>query len=164
MRSRVSALLAALGLLTAGGAAAQTSADVTATITIPQVLFISVDNTSVTFNQPTAADFNAGSIAANNATVVTHRGNIVHDVDIQTAATNMTAASGDPTHVKPATDLQWSTDGSTWTGVSTTAAKVVDDAPRGSGNVTVQYRMLLDYATDAPDTYSLTFTYTVIAG
>jgi hypothetical protein len=149
-------------LLPVGFAHGQTSVNANVTITIPQVLSISVDETSITFPAVAASDFETGWIAASQASVVTHRGNIVHDVEIAAGAATMTPTSG--TYNKPASDFEWSVDGgSTFFGISTAVADVVTAAPVGAGNQTVNYRMLLDYLNDEPDTYTLGFTYTVVA-
>lgn len=142
-------------------APAQASASATATIDIPQVLYIEVTNTSVTFPQPTAADFNTGHVAADVSSDLTYRGNVAHDVTVSADAQNFSGGSGS----KPATDLQWSTDGgSNWNGLTTTATDVVTGASRGQhdSGQTVDYRMLLDYSTDSPATYSLDLTYSVV--
>lgn len=145
---------------------AQSSVNGTSTITIQQVLYLAVSNTAVAFPVPTAANFNTGNVAASSAaSVVSHAGNVTHSVKITAGAANMTAT--DVANVKPASDLEWSMDsGTNWTGVSTTAQSVRTSIAKGQHNsaATVQYRMQLDYSTDAPDTYTLPFTYTVVAG
>lgn len=143
-------------------ATAQSQANATASIDIPQVLYVEVTNTSVTFPQPTASDFNTGHVSADVSSDITHRGNVAHDVTISADASNFTGGSGS----KPASDLEWSADGgSSWNSLSTTAANVVTGASAGQHNSaeTVDYRMLLDYSTDAPDSYTLDLTYSVVA-
>lgn len=139
-----------------------------ASITINEVLYLEVTNTSVSFQTPTETDFNTGSIAADGSgSVVSHRANVPHSVKL-TSDTDVFGDS-DPTDGidKPATHLQWSKDnGASWVGLSTTGEDVVTTAPRGAHNnaETLQYQMILDYATDAPDTYTLDFTYTIVSG
>jgi len=160
------ALVAAFAaLLNAEEAQAQSTVNATATIQIPQVLYISVDETAITFNSPAvdATDFEAGFKAADQTSTVTHKGNIVHDVEIKADATDFTATNDPVNNIKPAADFQYSTDGgSNFTSISTTAADVVTAAPQGGNTQQVNYQILLSYA-DAADTYTLGFTYTIVA-
>ncbi|NIP81165.1 MAG: hypothetical protein GWM90_18885 [Gemmatimonadetes bacterium] len=157
-------LAAALMALSAAGLDAQnpavSSRTGTATIVIPTLLHIDVTNLTVSFPSPTFDDFTAGSIAASSGgSVIDTRGNVIHDVTIEAATANMSGPAA-----KPASDLQWSTDGSAWTGLSLTAADVATAVARGSNaNVaTVLYQMLLNETNDVPGTYSLDFIYTVV--
>ena len=146
-------------------AMAQTTVNATATIQIPQVLYISVNETAITFNSPPVdvTDFEAGFKAADQVSTITHKGNIVHDVEIAANATDFTATNDPVNNIKSAADFQYSTDGGTnFTSISTSAADVVTAAPKGAGSQQVNYQILLAYA-DAPDTYTLGFTYTVVA-
>jgi hypothetical protein len=160
------ALAAALTVpINAEQAWSQSTVNATATIQIPQVLFISVDETAITFNSPAvdATDFEAGFKAADQVSVVTHKGNIVHDVEIKADATDFTAAADPVNNIKSAADFQYSTDGgSNFASITTTAADVVTAAPKGANTQQVNYQILLSYA-DAPDTYTLGFTYTIVA-
>lgn len=169
MRTTLSTLLGVIALLGASDVAAQTTANGTATITIGQVLYINVTNTAVTFPNPTGADY-AATPAAVTATsgqsVIDHAGNITHDVEIASSADFFDAINVANDGMKPSTHLEWSSDGGTsWTGVSTAPVDVVTAAAAGlyTGAATIDYRMLLDHTTDAPDTYTLDFTYTVVA-
>lgn len=153
-------------VLAARGAEAQASstANGTATIDIPQVLAIDVGNTSVSFSNPDIQDFENGSMdATSGSSTIDTRGNIVHAVTISADAEFFSGGDGS----KPASDLRWSADGfgSQNVGLTTSGDRVVEGLARGAndGAATLDYRILLDYATDAPDVYSLGFTYTVVA-
>lgn len=163
MTRKLLAVFTALMLFGASSAWAQTSRNVTASITIPTILYIGITNAngaSIAFPSPTATDFTAGSIAASNGTTLQHAGNVGYTVSVKAAASTMTATAGG---TKAASDLQWSTDGgATWTGMSTTAATVYTTGSPGINTSNVTYQMLLNYATDTPDTYSLNFTYTIV--
>lgn len=158
--------LAILAALSAQGVSAQnpavSSRTGTAQITIPTLLHIDVSNLAVSFGSPTFDDFDAGLIAATSgASVIDTRGNVVHDVTIVADAAAFTGP-----YTKPASDLQWSIDGGTsWTSLSTTATDVATAVARGTNAsvATVDYQLLLDAALDVPGTYSLDFTYTVVA-
>lgn len=163
---RILTLVVGLTLFGAAAAYAQDQVDVNASITIPTVLYVDVTNTSVTFDQPDATDYANGSIDANVSGVLSYRGNVQHSVEIAADADYFDATDAANDDLKPASHLEWSKDGgSNWSALSTTAADVVTGVARGAHDnaQTIDYRMLLDYTTDAPDTYSLGFTYTVVA-
>lgn len=167
----VTTLLAATGLLlfAAIPATAQTSVNGSASITIPTVLYISAANTSVGFTAPTADNFDAGYVNSTTTTAITHRANVRHSVTVAAAAPTMTATGGaagaDAARAaKPAADLRWSTDGSTFSGLTTSAAAVRSGVARGAySDLAVNYRMALSYADDTPGTYGLNFIYTIVA-
>ena len=165
MRKLATMLVAAAAMSVATGVEAQTTAAASASITIPTLLTIGVTNTTVAFAQPAFTDYDAGSIAAAATSVISTRGNLVHDVTVASNAAAFTWAGTGTDPNKTAADLEWSTDGSTWTGLTTTATDVATALGRGqnANAATVSYRMLLDEANDIPGTYSLNFTYTVVA-
>lgn len=167
MWKSITGVIAATALLLAAApsyAAAQTSESATATITVPTVLFLDIDVNAVDFPDATSADFEAGNITFGTTTTLEHNGNVTHDVEIA-STTGFFQNSGGTDSSKPASDLEWSLDnGSSWnTGLGTTATDVVTAAAAGAHTESVDYRLLLDYATDAPDTYDLEFTYTIVA-
>jgi hypothetical protein len=161
----------ALGLLLAAPAMAQpsTSAAVTATLVVPTVLHIEVSSSTVDFTGDFDA-FEAGYAEGDEQTTISHRGNVRHSVSVAAGAATFTGSGGggapDPVRTdKPASDLTWSLDGTTFTPFSTTAAVVHSQAPRGAHNndEDVSYRVALAYADDTPGTYTLGLTYTVAA-
>ena len=166
MRKTTIALMTALAIVGATEANAQTSASASAGITIPTLLKLTVTNTTVTFGSPTFTDYDAGEIGMSSAaTVIDTRGNVSHDVQIAAGGANMTYTGSHTPAAKPVSDLQWSTDGATWTGLSTTATNVATALARGTnaGAATVQYKMLLDAVDDMPGDYDVSFTYTIVA-
>lgn len=169
MRNRIASLAVALLLVVAGVATAEAqSTTATAEINIPTVLFMDVSGTTVNFTDPTASDFENGVIPADNSTTIDTKGNVAHDVTVQAEADNFTGGSGN----KPATDLVWSTsgavsapgDGSSVPQSSGSPVDVATGLSQGNPSaITVDYGVLLDYGTDEPATYTLDFTYTVVA-
>lgn len=160
MRKLTMLLAGALALF---GATSLSAQNATATVTIPTVLAINLTGNSFDFN-PTQTEFDAGVMGATGTSTLSTRGNVPHDIDI-TAGTNTFGYSGTYTDpAKAASDLEWST-GSGWTGLSTTAAPVVQGLSRGvnANAATVSYQLLLSYDNDVPGTYTLNFTYTVVA-
>ncbi len=153
-------VIAAAVLLSAPAqAAAQQQQTVTASITIPQLLYIDISSPTISFAVPTEADFNTGSIAALELTTVMYRGNVPHSVVLTAESPTFNGGS----NTKVAEDLLWSIDGSTWTGLSTSAAKLVAGAPQGQDQKVVSYALKLDYAKDQPATYTIAFTYSIVA-
>ncbi len=173
-------LLAAIAIVcfATSSVSAQQAAGATASITIGTTLYLSATGTTVSFNTPTEADFNAGYINSATTTAIQYAGNVRHSVVAWTAASSMAGSLGlggaiDPVNgAKAVSDLQWSIDaGTTRTGfvassTSGTGGKIVNQHARGDSRSTpanVVYRMLLSYATDTPGKYDLGFTYTIIA-
>lgn len=172
--------LAAMGLMLFGAteARAQVSADATcaalpcsatvtatASITIDNVLYIELNSGTIDFNNPTGADFQAGSIASTTTHTLTHSGNTTHDVEVQ-AATDLFNFTGTGTPNKPAGDLQYSLDaGATFSAIpaATGAADVLHAAaPAGSHSETIDYQLALNYS-DVPGDYNLDVNYTIVA-
>lgn len=168
MKTRALGLLAALALVALSVTTVQAqsaTADATASINIPTVLGIDVSDTDIAFDDPTAADFQAGFIAANDQSVIDTQGNVTHDLTIQADAANFSGGSGN----KPSTDLHWSASGAIsapgdGNGLTTSQAAVASGLGPGAnpGAATVDYGILLDLASDEPANYTLNFTYTVV--
>lgn len=157
------AVLLATGVLVCAAveAEAQTTAQVVATITIPEVLRIDVNTPDITFT-PDAADYTGADILvpANEQTTVTTVANVPHSVTVEASAASMPEAS-DPLQTKDTGDLEWSLDGSVWSPLSIAAAEVETGLDRGANQTVVQYRMNWK-ASDAPGEYQVTLTYTVV--
>jgi hypothetical protein len=157
-------LIAALSLFGASEAVAQVqTVQGNASILIPTLLHIEVSNVTVAFPTPDLAAWTAGEVDMSSGTsVVSTRANVAHDVTIHADAATMTGPTA-----KAASDLQWGTAGTagSFTGLATTATNVVSGLARGTHATAAQvwYRMLIDEASDAPGTYSLAFTYTIVA-
>lgn len=181
MMKRSIAVVLGLSLVAGAQAAAQITVNASASITVPAVLYLDVTNTAVGFPVPTSADYDAGFIAqSTGSSVISHRGNVRHDVRIWTDQATMTGSAGtsasDPVSAtKPVSDLLWSRDSFTsshpLTQAATAAAAtsadqvIVAQSPRGAYNnaETIDFRMNLSYANDTPGTYGVNFFYTVIA-
>ena len=158
-------LVAAIAVLSVSEVSAQTTAGASASIVIPTLLSISVDQLTVTFPQPTLTDYSTGHVAsAVNSTIGT-RGNVEHNVTIEADAATMAYSGSESPPSKPSTDMQWSIDNATWNGLTTTATAVASALARGTNPAVagVTYQMLLDETNDYVGTYSLGFTFTVVA-
>lgn len=157
----------ALAGVTRASAQEVRTASMTASINIPEVLSIGVDNNAVAFPDATAADYDAvtgtGVIAALNTTGITTRGNVVHHIEVK-AETELFSYTGPAgTANKAVSDLQWSANGGSWTGLPyTSPLNVVSSLGRGVQSTTVAYQLNTSL-TDPPGAYSATFVYTVVA-
>ena len=165
MRRLVITFVAAIAVLAASDTSAQTTAAASASIVIPPLLSISVDQLTVTFPQPTLADYTAGEVASTVTSTIGTRGNVGHDVTIVADAATMSYTGSETPPSKPSSDMQWSIDNATWNGLTTTAAAVASAIARGNNPSVagVTYQMLLDENNDYVGTYSLAFTFTVVA-
>jgi hypothetical protein len=171
--ARTYATIALAVLATHGVAAAQTTATVSADVTIPTVLFVDIDKTTVSFPSPDASDYTTGWIdaqVADNDATLTHKANVAHSVYVSTTSEFFDAGNAANDNLKPASHLAWRKDNAgAFAGLVFTndpaadADAVVAGAARGTGSAEIDYRLTLDYTTDAPDTYSLDFVYTIIA-
>lgn len=158
--------MAVAAVLMMASAVSAQSVHGSASIHVPSLLTFNVTNTTVTFNDPTFADFDAGLIGASSlGSVISTRGNVPHVVQIAADAATMTYTGSETLpSPKSASDLQWATDGSTWSGLSTTDTDVATYTRGAHADATtVTYQMLLDIANDYPGDYSLAFTYTILA-
>jgi hypothetical protein len=163
-------LLAVMALSGATRVSAQET--VTASITIPEVLSISVDNNTVSFPAPAEGDYDAAgsaTVGASNTTVISTRGNVLHDIEVlaDNPTFSFTPSGSDADPGKDAADLEWSSDaGGNWLGLDdVTPGDVLSNLGRGvnDGAATVQYRLQSTLAGDPPGTYTLTFVYSVVA-
>lgn len=161
------AVVAAIGLSAErasaqASAAGTTSASVpaTATLTIGSVLFISIDENNITFPTPTAADYAANYLGANETSNLFFGGNVPHDVEIGTTSGAFTPSAG-ATYNKPAGDFEYTTDGTNYTPIAG-PADIVTANPPGTGSATMNYRVAIDPSLDGPGTYTLGFNYTIV--
>lgn len=134
--------------------------------TVEQSLYINLNQTAVTFANANAAAFNDGYTQITGGTL-THKGNVVHSVTLAAGAATMTGTALDTLSTaradKPAGDVKWSINGTTFTDASTTAAAVASSVAAGEYSKSLTYRMALAWALDKPGKYSLGLTYTIAA-
>lgn len=163
-------MLFVLGI--ASGARSQTTATVSADVTISTILSVAIDKATVSFS-PSAGDYDTGWVdadAADNDATLTFNGNVARSVYISTTSQYFDALNAANDNLKPSSHLQWDKDntGSFASVVFTNdpvtdADAVVLNAPIGTGTAEIDYRLLLDLSTDAPDDYTLDFVYTLVA-
>lgn len=120
---------------------------------------------TITFPSPTAADYVAGFVNSTNGvtfTVDATSGNQSHTTTVLIRAVSASLGGG-----KALGDLQWRrSDLSTWTSIAATNAQVeqrvqVRNGANDPWSNTIFFRMLLDWTTDAPGTYTANYQVTL---
>lgn len=121
-------------------------------------LKLSLNQTAIAFPMPGITDFDAGWVDATGITAqVDDRGG--PDTWELRLRADMPDMGG---YGKPVGDILFRPEGSsTWTALSTTDQVIAQGS--GNGNVTVYFRLRLDYATDLPDNYTADLTFYVQA-
>jgi hypothetical protein len=151
----------ALAFLVPGVAKAQSSAAGSVTLNVNQILSIQITaNSDVTFS-PTEAEFDAGLIDGESATLRT-KGNTPHEILVSAdVATFGYTGSAAPPPAKPSTDFQWKVGAGTYVGMTLAPAQVGTFA-RGVHDTNVDYQLLLNYVNDPEGTYDLAYTYEIL--
>ncbi|MEJ2548835.1 MAG: hypothetical protein P8125_13660 [Gemmatimonadota bacterium] len=137
-----------------------TTADATVTLTVGDLLFVSVDNAAIDFD-PGQTEFDLGVMGgvSNN---VTTKGNIDYLLQIQAAAADFTYDGLETPPAKPSTDFSWKTSaGAAYTPL-TVAAQPVQAFTPGQAVTPMDYEIDLDWAEDLEGEYTLDITYSVV--
>lgn len=125
---------------------------------------VSLAGGTITFPAPTAADYIAGFV--NSATGVTFTVNSLNGVT-RTTTISISSLSANLGNGKVIGDLQWRrSDLAVWNSITLTDAQVeqrivVNKGLNDPWSNTIFFRMVLDWATDAPATYSATYQITL---
>jgi hypothetical protein len=125
---------------------------------------LSLSGGTITFPAPTAADYIAGFV--NSTGGVTFNVNSVNGLQRTTTVT-IRATSADLGNGKVIGDLQWRrSDLATWNSIAVTDAQVEQRIVINKGlndpwSNTIFFRMVLNWATDAPATYSANYQITL---
>jgi hypothetical protein len=164
-------LFAAVLLFAAGMPAVGQVQTGTVTISVGAVLSLDVTARTVTFPTVTQAHYEQGWATASANSLVTTRGNITHSVSMQATSAIMGATGSGARADKPGSDLQvrLRPAGGAWgspIGLTTGAVSVVSGRAAGNHSADrpeIEYRVLLNWTADRPGTYTLGFTYTIVA-
>jgi len=158
----VAALAVLLSAIPKASWAQSASATVRMTVTDVVNLTLSTQTTNLTGTPFTAAEFNAGRRTGIVGPTLTVKANRAWKISIKGAAW-----TGTGNNAKPVSELQWSRDNATYTGLTTTLAQILPASGNGAAtNGTVQsmfYRWLLHTGTDTRGTYQMVVTYTLSA-
>jgi len=130
-------------------------------VNIPTLLELSVGATSLTIPAATQAAFDNSSGVSAGQTAVTVSSNAAWSLKLSDSDFSGT---GSNTYKKPGSDLSANIDGGTYSPLGTTPVALLSaQAPVGASQHTVAYNIKYHWATDVPDTYTTTLTYTVTA-
>lgn len=177
-RAMVRRLALWLGLALSGGrAAAQTcsapvpngncAANTSATLTVPDVMQLTLTSTSTALTAPAAADYDAGYVA-NTGPTATVKSNRAWRLQVSAAAAVWTAANTQPGVTarasKPAADLQWGLSaGGPFAPLSVTPSTAQSGGATAGTPVSFVFHTAYDWSLDTPGAYSLTVVVTLLA-
>ena len=136
----------------------------TATLTVVDVLRLTLDLTATNLGTPSEADFTAGNILSVGP-VATAKANRPWTVSVQSTAAAFAYSGALTDPVKPASDLHWDTTvGGTYTNaMSTTAATLKTGAATAGTSQGIFYKTLLSYLSDVTGSYALGVRFTLSA-
>jgi hypothetical protein len=177
--NRRGTLALALGLVGAGigRAAGQTCnaglpngtcpANTSVTLTIPDVMQLTLTSTSTALTAPASADYDAGYVADAGPTA-TIKSNRAWRLQISAAAATWTASNTQPGVTartsKPAADLAWATAaGGPFTALSVTPATAASGAATAGAPRSFFFRTSYSWGLDTPGAYSLAVVFTLLA-
>lgn len=164
-RLGLAALVAGVALATGAPAAAQcagTACDATLSMTVGDVMRLSLNGAATALGSPTEADFAAGYRDAAGPTA-TVRCNRACTVTLAAASATFSYAGTLPNPNKPAADLRWGTAPGAYPNSLGAAATVYAGPATDGTTVPVFYRTLWNFSSDVPGTYTLVASFTVSA-
>jgi hypothetical protein len=134
----------------------------TATLTVPDVLSLTLSSLTTSLGTPGTADFAASGIAASgpSATVVANRPWHV-SVVANAAVFTYTGSLTNPN--KPASDLTWGTVAGTYGQSANVSATLFSGNGTAGSSQQIFYRTLLSYANDVTGSYALDVKFTLSA-
>ncbi|HET9982929.1 MAG TPA: hypothetical protein VFQ38_05065 [Longimicrobiales bacterium] len=167
MRPRLAAsLVAALAVLGgAGPAAAQCaggSCDASLSMTVGDVMRLTLNGANTALGTPVEADFTAGYRDATGP-VATVRCNRACMVTLLGATATFGYAGTLPNPNKPAADLRWGTTNGAYPNTLGSAATVYSGAATDGTARPLFYRTLWSFSSDVPGTYTLVASFTISA-
>jgi hypothetical protein len=139
-----------------------------ATVTVPTLLKLTIDDTSSTIPAPTATDFDNGFSDAGTLVNATVKSNKAWTLSIKGGAATWTGTGG-ASATKAVGDLHWSTSGpGAGTALTTSNATLASGASGTTGGASgqsfaIDYRILWSYSSDTPGTYTIPVIFTAAA-
>ena len=148
-----------------GGSGTCSTASIAASLTIGNVVQLSISATSTALTSPGITNYNAGFVADAGPTATLQcNGPCRLQISAATATwTGTTTVLSAPARAnKPASDLTWSTSaGGPFTGLTTTPVTVQSLAATAGSSASLFYRTLYAWNVDTPGNYSLTVVFTL---
>ena len=120
---------------------------------------LTVDTNVVSFTTPSASDFDAGNIEKLSATTLTVESDVDWKLTISGSIATWSCSGVECWSGKPRGDIEWRESLGSYTALTGTSATVTTgtDTTPGTEDVVMDYRVRLDWTTDAPGTYDYDF-------
>lgn len=130
-------------------------------VTVPTLFSLVLSTPSFSFSDIGVSEMNTGYVEAIDALTITLSSNVAWTLSVKTYDENM-GTSTNGSYVKPLNDFLWRKDGGSYAAITNNDVEVTSDENYAHDNeVTLDYKMLLDWAEDAPGEYGLTVTVTL---
>ena len=138
-----------------------------ASLTIGDVLSLTLGATTTALTPPTSADYDAG-FAASTGPTVTVRGNRAWRLQMSAASATWTAVNTQPgvnaRENMPAGELRWGTAvGGPFTALTTTPTTILFGPASAGSAATMFFRTTYNWTLDTPGAYSIVVTFTLLA-
>ena len=123
------------------------------------VQVLTIDTTQVSFSTPSASAYNAGHMEKLSTNTLTVESDIDWKVTVLGTSATWSCTGAGCWGAKPRSDVDWRVSGGTYTALLGTAVTVATGLPTtpGTEDVVMDYRVRLDWTTDAPGTYQYDF-------
>ena len=123
------------------------------------IQILTVDTSVVSFSSPSATDFDAGYVEKLSANTLTVESDVDWKLAISGSVTTWSCSGIECWTSKPRADIEWRESLGSYAALTGTAATVTTgtDTTPGTEDVVVDYRVKLDWTTDAPGTYDYDF-------
>lgn len=134
----------------------------TATLTVNDVMKLTLSSTATDLGTPVEADFDAGFVAANGPTATVKSNRAWHVAVVGTAATfTYTGSLTDPS--KAASSLKWGTVAGTYGNDASASATLFSGSGTSGSSQAIFYKTLLSWASDVTGSYALGVKFTLSA-
>ena len=135
-----------------------------ATVTVPTIIRLTINDTSTSIAAPTETDFDNGFQDVGAAVTATVKSNKAWSLSIKGGAATWTGTVGARV-AKPVADLRWRTAGAApGTALTTSNVSIASSASGTAGTATnVSYDIVWAYASDTPGTYTIPVIFTAAA-
>lgn len=120
---------------------------------------LDVDSIQVTFLSPSAANFDAGGIQKISANTLTISSDVDWKLSVAGTASSFSCSGSECWQSKPREDVQWRESGGSYASLSGTSSTVAIGASTvpDSDDIIIDYRIVLDWSSDSPGTYTYDF-------
>jgi len=132
---------------------------VNVSVTVPTLQRLDLSTHAVSFAAITSHEYDVGYVAEPAALTVTVSSNTAWKLSVRTTSANMGTVCG---YAKPASDLQWRKSGGAYAAITGADQVIESSTIHAAGHaVSVDVRMMLNWARDIPGRYGLDLTFTL---